>query len=166
MYVYTIITFLHYFDQVISSVGLINIKCHHDDQVFRNRCYAAAYLLLEDTRQVFPLSEFIQIFADRYTDTIDEHSIRAMKHVIEVMMINIIALFIIYQQHNQNKSLRSRVDIFFRFFLISCYIFSRNPRFKKGRKNIFYSRSHSQKYFSYENIAFLSQTPAMLLLSA
>lgn len=74
-------------------MGLINIKCHHDDQIFRNKCYAAVHLLLEDKQQVFPLSDFIQMFADRYNDTIDEHSIRTMKHAIEVRRTFIIQFF-------------------------------------------------------------------------
>lgn len=53
--------------------------------MFRNRCYAAVHLLLEDKQQVFPMSDFIQMFADRYNDLIDEHTIRTMKHAIEVI---------------------------------------------------------------------------------
>ncbi|XP_055307961.1 meiosis regulator and mRNA stability factor 1-like [Sitodiplosis mosellana] len=74
--------------EVISSMGLINIKCHHDDQIFRNKCYAAVHLLVEDKRQALPLSDFIQMFAGRYNDIVDEHLIRTMKHAIEIQQMN------------------------------------------------------------------------------
>lgn len=74
-------------------MGLINIKCHHDDQIFRNKCYNAVYLLLEDERDVLPLPDFIQMFAKKYNDIMDEHLIGTMKHAIEVLILNNIFYF-------------------------------------------------------------------------
>ena len=73
-------------------MGLINIKCHHDDQIFRNKCYNAIHLLLEDKRDVLPLPDFIQMFDKRHNDNMDEHLIRTMKHAIEVLVLNNIFL--------------------------------------------------------------------------
>lgn len=74
-------------------MGLINIKCHHDDQTFRNKCYNAVHLLLEGKRDVIPLPDFVQIFSKRYNDIMDEHIIRTMKHAIEVKVLNSISSF-------------------------------------------------------------------------
>lgn len=71
--------------KVTSSNGLhVNIKCHHDDQTFRNKCYAAVRLLLDGDQQERPLSEFIIMFNDKYSETLNERTIKAMKHAIVV----------------------------------------------------------------------------------
>lgn len=70
--------------KVISSNGFINIKCHHDDQTFRNKSYAAVHLLLENEHQILPLSDFMNMFADKYNEASSERLIKAMKHAIEV----------------------------------------------------------------------------------
>lgn len=74
--------------KVISSNGQnVNIKCHHDDQSFRNTCYAAVRLLLDGDHQQRPLSDFIALFNDKFNKTLNERTIKAMKHAIEVSCI-------------------------------------------------------------------------------
>lgn len=76
---------LPYKKKVISSNPLhVNIKCHHDDQSFRNKCYAAVRLLLDGDQQERPLSDFIVMFNDKYNENLNERIIKAMKHAIEV----------------------------------------------------------------------------------
>lgn len=71
--------------KVISSNGQnVNIKCHHDDQSFRNTCYAAVRLLLDGDHQERPLSDFIVLFNDKFNKTLNERTVKAMKHAIEV----------------------------------------------------------------------------------
>lgn len=78
----------------MSSNGLISIKCHHDDQAFRQKSYAAVRLLLENKRHLLPLSAFIKMFADKYNDVIDEHLITTMKHAIEVSNLDIASVLL------------------------------------------------------------------------
>lgn len=62
----------------------MSIKCHHDNQSFRQKSYAAVRLLLEDDQNVLSLSGFMKMFADTYNHVMDEQSIVTMKHAIEV----------------------------------------------------------------------------------
>lgn len=70
--------------KVISSNGFINIKCHHEDQVFRNKSYAAVHMLLENEHQIMPLTDLLNMFSDKYNETLSERLVKAMKHAIEV----------------------------------------------------------------------------------
>lgn len=72
--------------ELITSNGYLYIKCHHDDQLFRQKCYAACRLLLETEQQVLPITDFIQIFADKFGDILNERIIESMKHAIEVQI--------------------------------------------------------------------------------
>ena len=71
-------------EKVVPSNGLVNIKCHHDDQGFRNKCYAAVRLLLDGERQELPLSDFIMLFNDKFNESLNERIVKAMKHAVEV----------------------------------------------------------------------------------
>lgn len=74
--------------KVISSNGLhVNIKCHHDDQCFRNKCYAAVRLILDGEHQELLLSDFIMMFNGKYNESLEERTIKAMKHAIEVSKV-------------------------------------------------------------------------------
>lgn len=77
---------IFYFSKVIASNGFINIKCHHDDQSFRQNAYAAVLLLLECGKKIVPLNEFKQLFAEKYMEVLDDHMISTMKHAIEVII--------------------------------------------------------------------------------
>lgn len=71
--------------KVVSSNGLhVNIKCHHDDQSFRNKCYAAVRLILDGEYQELLLSDFLAMFNGKYNESLEERTIQAMKHAIEV----------------------------------------------------------------------------------
>lgn len=95
----------------MSSNGLIGIKCHHDDQSFRQKSYAAVRLLLDDKQHMLPLTDFIQLFSNKYNDIIDEHIITTMKHAIEVNKPIIITYLLI------NKSIIFKIlfNIQYRF---------------------------------------------------
>lgn len=70
--------------ELISSNGYLFLKCHHDDQDFRQKCYAACRLLLDTEQQTMPLNEFTELFAEKCNSLLNERIIESMKHAIEV----------------------------------------------------------------------------------
>lgn len=74
----------HLIVKVISSNGFLNVKCHHDNQVFRGMSYAAVHLLLENDREMLPLADFMNKFGEKYNEAISERLIKTMKHAVEV----------------------------------------------------------------------------------
>lgn len=71
--------------KAITHNGLLFIKCHHDDQHFRQKCYAACRIFLEANQQALPMSEFVTIFASKYNETLNDRLIESMNHAIEVI---------------------------------------------------------------------------------
>lgn len=70
--------------EVITVNGFTNIRCHHDDQMFRRKCYAACRLLLEAEEQILSHANFVQMFAERFNEILSDRLIKTMKHAIEV----------------------------------------------------------------------------------
>lgn len=70
--------------EMTTSNGFLYIKCLHDDQAFRQKCYAACRLLMEADQEILALNEFIQLFAEKFNTVLNEQSIETMKHAIEV----------------------------------------------------------------------------------
>lgn len=70
--------------ELITTNGYLYIKCHHDDEAFRQRCYAACRLLMEMNQEVMPFKEFVQQFADKFEQLLSERIVESMKHAIEV----------------------------------------------------------------------------------
>lgn len=69
--------------ELITTNGYLYIKCHHDDQAFRQKSYAACRLLLE-LNQEMPFTEFVQQFAHKFDQMLSERIVESMKHAIEV----------------------------------------------------------------------------------
>lgn len=62
--------------QVISSNGLVNMKCHHDHQDFRNKCYTTVRLILDSEHQENikeSVSFFPFCFHDNHRHDANEH---------------------------------------------------------------------------------------------
>lgn len=70
--------------ELITTNGYLYIKCHHDDQAFRQQSYAACRLLLELNQEVMPFTEFVQQLADKFDCMLSERMVESMKHAIEV----------------------------------------------------------------------------------
>lgn len=73
--------------QVIHSKGFVYIKCHHEDQDFRQKSYAACHIIFESDHQIMLMSELIQTFSNKFNETLTEQLIETMKHAIEVIII-------------------------------------------------------------------------------
>lgn len=70
--------------ELITTNGYWYIKCHHEDQGFHQRSYAACRLFVELDQEVMTLSEFIKQFAEKFGQVLSERIIDSMKHAVEV----------------------------------------------------------------------------------
>lgn len=43
-------------------------------------------LLLECNEKIVPLSEFKRLFLEKYMEVLDDHTIKTMKHAVEVIL--------------------------------------------------------------------------------
>lgn len=73
----------------MNQTGLYYIKCHHDNEHFRQKAYAACRILLEanPTDKYLPFGHFVTLFANKYNEALDERTLASMNHAIEVESI-------------------------------------------------------------------------------
>lgn len=70
--------------ELVPMQGYLYVKCHHDDQVFRQKSYGACRIIMDAEHEMLPLNSFIEKFAARFGEVLPEHAVESMKHAIEV----------------------------------------------------------------------------------
>lgn len=60
------------------------VVCHHEDPKFIFNSYAACRIILESGVRLMPLASFINAFFGRYSQILNEHTIKTMKHAVLV----------------------------------------------------------------------------------
>lgn len=70
--------------QVITKDGMLLIKCQHDNEHFRQKCYAACRILLDISQQVLTMDSFIEVFSSKFNEMLSERAVESMNHAIEV----------------------------------------------------------------------------------
>lgn len=70
--------------QMINSKGYLYVKCHHDDQGFRQKCYAACRIILESEQQTLSMVDMKKIFLEKFNESLSDGLVESMKHAIEV----------------------------------------------------------------------------------
>lgn len=66
-----------------SSEGSI-VVCHHEDPKFLFNSYAAVRIILESGMRLMSMSNFINAFFGRFSQILNENSIKSMKHAVLV----------------------------------------------------------------------------------